>query len=51
MFLALSDGVETHVEHRYVDCDDPAEVCAEAVAEALRLLHRHLHAGAAARRG
>ena len=38
VFLALSDGVETHVEHRYIDCDDPAEVCAEAVAEALRLL-------------
>jgi hypothetical protein len=39
-----------YVEHRYIDCDDPAEVCAEAVAEALRLLHRHLHAGTAARR-
>lgn len=51
VFLALSDGMETHVEHRYIDCDDPAEVCAEAVAEALRLLHRHLRAGAAARRG
>jgi nicotinamide-nucleotide amidase len=50
VFLALSDGIETHVEHRYIDCDDPTEVCAEAVAEALRLLHRHLRAGAAARR-
>jgi len=50
VFLALSDGMETHVEHRYIDCDDPAEVCAAAVAEALRLLHRHLCAGAAARR-
>ena len=25
-FLALSDGMETHVEHCYIDCDDPAEV-------------------------
>ena len=50
VFLALSDGMETHVEHRYIDCDDPAEVCAAAVAEALRLLHRQLCAGAAARR-
>lgn len=50
VFLALSDGMETYVEHCYIDCDDPAEVCAEAVAEALRLLHRHLCAGAAARR-
>ncbi|MGB8962098.1 MAG: CinA family protein [Pseudonocardiaceae bacterium] len=48
VFLALADGVETHVEHRYIDCEDPAEVCAQAVAEALQLLHRHLHAGAGA---
>jgi nicotinamide-nucleotide amidase len=47
LFLALSDGLETQVEHCHIDRDDPAEVCAEAVAAALRLLHRHLRAGAA----
>lgn len=49
VFLALSDGVETEVEHCHFDRDDPAEVCAEAVVEALRLLHRHLGTSAAAR--
>ncbi|MDQ3762881.1 MAG: CinA family protein [Actinomycetota bacterium] len=47
VFLAVSDGRDTQVEHRYFDCDDPADVCAQAVSEALLLLHRHLCAGAA----
>jgi nicotinamide-nucleotide amidase len=45
VFLAVSDGIETEVKHQYFDCDDPAEVCSEAVAEALRLLHSYLCAG------
>lgn len=48
VFVAVSDGVDTQIEHCHFDRDDPAEVCveavAEAVAEALRLLHRHLQA-------
>ncbi len=44
VFLALSNGAQTEVEHRHFDRDEPAEVCVEAVAEALRLLHRHLKA-------
>ena len=50
VFLALSDGAETQVGHRYVDATGPAEVCAEAVVEALKLLHRHLQSAAPARR-
>lgn len=42
VFFGLSDDTGTHVEHRYFDRNDPAEVCAEAVAEALRLLCAHL---------
>ena len=42
VFIGVSDALRTQVEHRYFDCDDPAEVCAETVAEALRLLLRHL---------
>lgn len=38
VFFGLSDGVHTQVEHRYFDDDDPADVCARTVAEALRLL-------------
>ncbi|HEX2297781.1 MAG TPA: CinA family protein [Pseudonocardiaceae bacterium] len=38
VFLALTDGRYTQVEHRYFEDDDPAEVCAKTVAEALRLL-------------
>ncbi|MGH3785901.1 MAG: CinA family protein [Pseudonocardiaceae bacterium] len=44
VFLALSDGVEAQVEHCHFDSDDPAEVCAKAVVEALGILYRHLHA-------
>jgi nicotinamide-nucleotide amidase len=51
VFLALSDGLETPVEHHYLDRDNPAEVCAEAVIAALRLLHRHLCPGSATRSG
>lgn len=42
VFLALSDGVETKVEHCHFAPEDPAKVCAEAVVETLRLLHTHL---------
>lgn len=42
VFLALSDGAETQVEHRYFDCGDPAEVCADAVIDALRMLLDHV---------
>ena len=44
VFLGLSDGVETQVQHCHFDHHDPAEVCAGAVAEALRALHRYLQA-------
>jgi nicotinamide-nucleotide amidase len=49
VFLAVSDGRETQVEHRYFDRANPAEVCAEAAAEALRLLLGYLCAAAAPR--
>jgi nicotinamide-nucleotide amidase len=49
VFFGLSDGMDIQVEHRFIDRDDPAEVCAAAVAEALGLLHRYLCGGAAAR--
>jgi nicotinamide-nucleotide amidase len=42
VFFGLSDETGTHVEHRYFDRKDPAEVCAEATAGALRLLYTHL---------
>jgi nicotinamide-nucleotide amidase len=42
VFLALSDGAETQVKHRYFECDDPAEVCAGAIVDALRMLLDHL---------
>jgi nicotinamide-nucleotide amidase len=51
VFFGLSDGRDSHVEHRYFDCDDPAQVCAEAVAEALSLLYGFLRTGPAARCG
>lgn len=38
VFLALSDGLHTEVEHRYFDDDEPAKVCARTAAEALQLL-------------
>ncbi|MFN2497203.1 MAG: CinA family protein [Pseudonocardiaceae bacterium] len=41
VFIGLTDGRRTQVEHRYFDSDDPTEVCAETVTEALRLLLRH----------
>lgn len=47
VFLGLSDGLRTSVEHRYFDHDDPAEVCAKAVAEALRLFAGYLSGPAA----
>lgn len=37
-YLALCDGPRARVEHRYFDDDDPADVCARTVAEALHLL-------------
>jgi nicotinamide-nucleotide amidase len=42
VFLGLADERDTHVEYRCFDRNDPTEVCAEAVAEALRLLYTHL---------
>jgi nicotinamide-nucleotide amidase len=49
VFIGLSDETGTHVEHRCFDRSDPAEVCAEAVAGALRLLYTHLCEDTAAR--
>lgn len=37
VFLGLSDGPRTRVEHRYFDDDDPADVCTRTVAEALHV--------------
>ena len=42
VFLGLSDGLHIQIEHHHFDDDDPAEVCARTVAEALRLLLKHL---------
>jgi nicotinamide-nucleotide amidase len=42
VFLGLSNGLHIQVEHHHFDDDDPAEVCARTVAEALRLLLEHL---------
>jgi nicotinamide-nucleotide amidase len=41
VFLALSDGLHTEVEHYFFD-DDPAEVCDRTAAEALQMLLTHL---------
>jgi nicotinamide-nucleotide amidase len=49
VFLALAAGGPTQVEHRHWDRDDPAEVCAQAVLQALRMLHAYLHATSTAR--
>lgn len=43
VFLALATGEYTQVEHRHWDRDDPAEVCAQAVRQALNMLHAYLH--------
>ena len=51
VFFGLSDGKQSQVEHRYFDCDDPAQVCAAAVTEALALLYAFLRTGAAPRCG
>ena len=37
VFFGLSDETDTHIEHHCFERNDPVEVCAEAVAEALRL--------------
>jgi nicotinamide-nucleotide amidase len=42
VFLGLSDETDTHIEHHRFERNDPAEVCAEAVTVALRLLYTHL---------
>lgn len=42
VFLGLSDDTDTRVEHRCFDRSDPAEVCAEAVTGALRMLYTYL---------
>ena len=42
VFLALSDGLHTQVEHRFFDGDDPAEVCERTAAEALQMLLKYL---------
>jgi nicotinamide-nucleotide amidase len=49
VFFGLSDGGQAEVEHRRFDYDDPTQVCAEAVSEALALLHEFLRTGTAAR--
>ena len=45
VFLGLSDETGTHIEHHCFERNDPLEVCAEAVARALRLLYMHLNNG------
>ena len=45
VFLGLSDETGTHIEHHCFERNDPLEVCAEAVARALRLLYTHLNNG------
>jgi nicotinamide-nucleotide amidase len=42
VFLALSDGLHTQVEHHFFDDDDPAEVCDRTAAEALQMLLKYL---------
>jgi nicotinamide-nucleotide amidase len=42
VFLALSDVLQTEVEQRYFDDDEPADVCARTTAEGLRLLLKYL---------
>ena len=42
VFIGLSDGRHTHVEHRYFDGDDPGDVCIQTTTEALRLLLDYL---------
>ncbi|MDQ4033547.1 MAG: CinA family protein [Actinomycetota bacterium] len=42
VFLALSNGLHTQVEHHFFDGDDPAEVCDRTAAEALQMLLKHL---------
>jgi nicotinamide-nucleotide amidase len=44
VFFGLSDGGKSQVEHRYFNRDDPAQVCADAVAEAIQLLYGFLRA-------
>ncbi|HEX6405156.1 MAG TPA: CinA family protein [Pseudonocardiaceae bacterium] len=51
VFFGLSDGEQSQVEQRCFDYDDPTQVCAEAVGEALALLYGFLRTGAAARCG
>ena len=48
VFIALATGTSTWVEHRHWDRDDPAEVCGQAVRQALHLLHAHLQAASVA---
>ncbi|MGH3985252.1 MAG: CinA family protein [Pseudonocardiaceae bacterium] len=42
VFLALSDGLHTQVEHHFFDDDDPAEVCDRTAAEAVQMLLKYL---------
>lgn len=42
VFLGLSDGIHTHVEHRYFGGTDPGDVCSQTTVEALRLLLGYL---------
>jgi nicotinamide-nucleotide amidase len=42
VFVGLSDGRHTHVEHRHFGGEDPSEVCTRTTAEALRLLLDYL---------
>ena len=42
VFLGLSDETGTHTEDHCFERNGPVEVCAEAVAGALRLLYTHL---------
>ena len=51
VFFGLSDGGKRQVEHRYFDCDDPAQVCAAAVDEALQLLYGFLRTATTSRCG
>jgi nicotinamide-nucleotide amidase len=47
VFIGLSDGKNSQVEHRYFDEGDPGRVCADATDEALGLLYAFLCTSAA----
>jgi nicotinamide-nucleotide amidase len=46
VFIGLVDTRQTQVEYHYFERDNPAEICAETVTEALRQVLRHLRSQA-----